>query len=356
MFDMNGDGMISRQEFRLGFNSLEIGLSYDEIDDLMRMISSRGDGRISYDDFIQKMDANIRHRRNILQPGVDDAVFKKLSDCLQYQSESLYDSLKTYDVDDSGTILRHDLVRVFKRLGLSTIEPHLPLILQTGGAGLKDERIDIASFSIKMMAEVEKRAKQTHFVKTKFMQKIHSMLRAKGLSLFDIFVKMDVNGGGDLSRIELKTGMQALGITITREEFDLFWKTIRQPVKTLTTQQAGAGSNWGKRSLGEQNKPKAESVSYLDLIKAFIDAGCIKFEKSTDRSNTLMAKYRQQLKKIGKTPDAALKIYDDRGVRFVFKNDFIDTSLSLGFEFSQEELLKIFEIICEQGTKQTEST
>ena len=27
----------------------------------------------------------------------------------------------------------------------------------------------IASFSIKMMAEVEKRAKQTHFVKTKFM-------------------------------------------------------------------------------------------------------------------------------------------------------------------------------------------
>ena len=46
---------------------------------------------------------------------------------------------------------------------------------------------------------------------------------------------MDVNGGGDLSRIELKTGMQALGIAITRYEFDLFWKTIRKPVKTLTT-------------------------------------------------------------------------------------------------------------------------
>ena len=107
---------------------------------------------------------------------MDDAVFKKISDCLQYQSESLYDSLKAYDLDDSGTILRHDLVRVFKRLGLSTIEPHLPLILQTGGAGLKDERIDIASFSVKMMNEVEKKSKQTNFVKTKFMQKIHSML------------------------------------------------------------------------------------------------------------------------------------------------------------------------------------
>ena len=221
------------------------------------------------------------------------------------------------------------------------------MILQTGGAGLKDERIDIVNFSIKMMAEVEKKSKETNYIKTKFMQKIHAMLRAKGLSLFDIFVKMDVNGGGDLSRIELKTGMQALGISITRQEFDLFWKTIRKPVRTLTTKRPGTSSNWGKRSISDQNKPKSESVSYLDLIKAFIDAGCIKFEKSTDRSNTLMAKYRQQLKKLGKTPDNALKIYDDRGVRFVFKNDFIDTSLSLGFEFSQEELLKIFEIICE---------
>ena len=66
MFDMNGDGLISRQEFRLGFNSLEIGLSYDEIDDLMRMMSSRRDGQISYDDFIQKMDATIRGRRHLL--------------------------------------------------------------------------------------------------------------------------------------------------------------------------------------------------------------------------------------------------------------------------------------------------
>ena len=101
------------------------------------------------------------------------------------------------------------------------------------------------------MNEVEKKSKQTNFVKTKFMQKIHTMLQTKGLSLFDIFVKMDVNGGGDLSRIELKTGMQALGIAITRYEFDLFWKTIRKPVKVLTTAKPGAGASWNKRSLGE---------------------------------------------------------------------------------------------------------
>ena len=40
-----------------------------------------------------------------------------------------------------------------------------------------------------------------------------------------------------------------------------------------------------------------------------------------------------------------MKIYDDRSLEYVFKNTFVDTSLSLGFEFSQEELLKIFEVI-----------
>lgn len=40
IFDVNGDGVISRQEFRLALNSLEIGLSYDEIDELMRSMSS----------------------------------------------------------------------------------------------------------------------------------------------------------------------------------------------------------------------------------------------------------------------------------------------------------------------------
>ena len=75
MFDRNGDGVINRQEFRLALNSLEIGLHYDEIDDLMRSISSQADGSISYDDFIMHMDANIRHRRVLLTDNVHEAVF-----------------------------------------------------------------------------------------------------------------------------------------------------------------------------------------------------------------------------------------------------------------------------------------
>ena len=48
-------------------------------------------------------------------------------------------------------------------------------------------------------------------------------------------------------------------------------------------------------------------------------------------------------------------MYDESDLRFVSKHAFIDISMAHGFDFSQDELLKIFEIICEQGTKGTDS-
>ncbi len=63
---------MSKQELRYGFATLEIGIKYDEIDDLMRLISSSTDGQISYDDFIAKLDANIRHRRGSIAHLVEE--------------------------------------------------------------------------------------------------------------------------------------------------------------------------------------------------------------------------------------------------------------------------------------------
>jgi len=128
MFDRDGNGSINRQEFSLALNSLDIGLHYDEIDDLTRSISTQADGSISYDNFIMHMDANIRHRRSELKPDVEEAVFQKLHQCLQYAGDSLYNILKRADFEDTDSILREDLIRILKRIGFSSVEPHLALI------------------------------------------------------------------------------------------------------------------------------------------------------------------------------------------------------------------------------------
>jgi len=113
----------------------------------MSIMSTRKDGLISYDDFIHKMDANIRHRQSMINNSVEEALFKKVSDCLHYSGESLYSALQSADYDESGSILKDDLSRVFKRIGLSTIEPNLPRIMEIGGVTPNQEKIDIISFS-----------------------------------------------------------------------------------------------------------------------------------------------------------------------------------------------------------------
>ena len=55
------------------------------------------------------------------------------------------------------------------------------------------------------------------------------------------------------------------------------------------------------------------------------------------------------------TPERAYKHYDEQDLRFVFKNDFVDISMALQFDFSQDELVKIFQIICSTGTQKTDS-
>ena len=57
IFDLNGDRLLNRKEFRLAMNSLGIGLRYDESDDLLKMVAPRAGGQVSYDDFVQALDA-----------------------------------------------------------------------------------------------------------------------------------------------------------------------------------------------------------------------------------------------------------------------------------------------------------
>lgn len=172
------------------------------------------------------MDANIRHRRGQLQESVTDALFAKLNKCLEYSGESLYESLKRCDIYNEDTILKEDLVRVLKRIGLSNVEPHLHLLLETGGASMEDERIDIQKFAYQLTEECRKLNKDKNLIKERFLRKLHSMLCTKGLSLFDFFMRLDVNKSSSINKVELKTGMQQLGIPITSAEFEAFWKAI----------------------------------------------------------------------------------------------------------------------------------
>ena len=61
-----------------------------------------------------------------------------------------------------------------------------------------DERIDIENFADRLTREVNRKVNDKKMIKEKFLRKLHSMLRTKGLSLFDFFMRLDVNRSATL--------------------------------------------------------------------------------------------------------------------------------------------------------------
>ena len=221
------------------------------------------------------------------------------------------------------------------------------MILKTGGIRLHDQVIEITDFVNKFTAELEQRTKQLSLVKMQVISKLNSLLHSLNISIFDFFVKMDTNKSGKVSKVELLTGLANYGLVLMQDETKMLWSMLHKPSKKLNTSQPSA-----KR---DPLKPKEPEISYFDLMTCFIQNGIVKFSRTTDSSDILIAKYRQQMKRLNLTVDKLYKTYDPKDVRFVFKHDFVDTSLLLGFEFADEELVKIFEHFCKQGDKE-EST
>lgn len=148
-------------------------------------------------------------------------------------TQSLYELMATYDFDNSGTILVQDVVRAFKKLGMLRPESHIAMILAAGGASENDERVDYVVFTQQLESQIVKQIGQNNKKNEELIHKVAATLQAKKMSPFEFFCTLDVNSSGRISKIELKTGMQALGIAISTPDYNELWKLIKKPVKKL---------------------------------------------------------------------------------------------------------------------------
>ncbi len=82
------------------------------------------------------------------------------------------------------------------------------------------------------------------------VHKVAAILQAKKMSPFEFYCTLDVNNSGRISKIELKTGMQSLGIHINSQEFNDLWKMVKKPVKKL--KKAGSSENEPPKKAGRK--------------------------------------------------------------------------------------------------------
>ncbi len=146
----------------------------------------------------------------------------------------MFDLFKTYDFEDSGSILTSDLPRVFKKLGLLHPEPHIAMLIEAGGARQTDERIDYVTYVQVLEGKIAKQIGLNNKRNHELIQMIAQSLATKRLSPFEFFSTLDVNNSARISKIEFKTGMQSIGIQIGTAEFADLWRMIKKPIKKIT--------------------------------------------------------------------------------------------------------------------------
>ena len=61
------------------------------------------------------------------------------------------------------------------------------------------------------------------------------------------------------------------------------------------------------------------------------------------------------MKKKNLSVEKAYRLFDPEDNKFVFLHDFTHECVMAGLEFSEEELAKIFEFLCQVGAKGTDS-
>jgi Ca2+-binding EF-hand superfamily protein len=186
---------------------LNIGLTYDEIDDLMKIADVDHSGSIKYDEFLSIMEVHIKRKKNQAEESAKEIIFHKLKSLLDNNKDSLIEIMFNYDLDNSGFIHTEDLSRVFKKIGILHPEPHMDTLKAAGGVLEGHDKIDYQIFSDKLYTQIQKtlglNIKKSH----ELVQKISAVIQAKKASVFDLYCILDINMSGSVSKLEFRTGI-----------------------------------------------------------------------------------------------------------------------------------------------------
>jgi hypothetical protein len=90
------------------------------------------------------------------------------------------------------------------------------------------------------------------------LKKLDECLKSKKMSPFDFFTTLDVNSNGSITKIELKTGMQSLGIEMSGDEYRQLWKMLKKPAKKIGVKGA---SQEGEEDEGRKGSGRNQTSS-----------------------------------------------------------------------------------------------
>ena len=318
-FDTDGDGTLSREEFRRGIASLELGIGVDEIDRLLELADENGDGELEYEEFVDRIlrrqsepHDELRHWKRQLQLAIQPKTLreiftewdrngtKRLSlNELKRGMLSLpvFKRLKLREVDieklfmaaDSskvGYLTRERFIRYFTGTAVGMeLSPHLPptVLLQNntpwGGDPLP---AGMAEAAVKHAAQ-EGRQDYTALTLDP-MQRLRDRLFERRVTSTEVFRAFDADRDGFVSRDDFIAGCTGSSHTVHRCLKDMKELGLSGPVASKLFDDI-EGSKRGyvelaafQRALSEPPPTQGWEAKVVATVQTVLDRAKIKVE------------------------------------------------------------------------------
>ena len=220
IFDTNGDGKISRKEFRNALKKLGLNkLSPKEFSALCRRYDSSGDGSaafISYEDFIKRV--------QYTKADLDTLANKLRSRVLENAKRGIshWETFRKLDTNGDGTVSKKEFRDAMAKIELKMSEGELRALMQrfgqSNGGQIKFE--DFCRF-------LAPRNEDLSYLERRLRQRLREMARIRGgLRSIDLrypFTDLDVTGTGRLSKRDFETSLGRIGLLVEPDEMNVLF-------------------------------------------------------------------------------------------------------------------------------------
>ena len=190
--DMDGGGVLDRDEVGEVMTQLGLEVSDDELDDILRKMDEDGSGEVEFEEFAEWFNLYRAQQKRL-------EAFQRLTHFDKSKAQEIFDQI---DEDGSGALDRNELAQLCQQLGRDMSRLELDAAMEqmdTDGTGA----IDFPVFRIWF----------------------EELLQGNDL-LREVFDAVDLDGGGVLDRDEVREVLIELGIPLSQEKLDEVMKQM----------------------------------------------------------------------------------------------------------------------------------
>jgi Ca2+-binding EF-hand superfamily protein len=245
-FDVNGDGVISVDEFRNGLNQLGVNLSEDRFQLLVKKTDANGDGDIDFGEFSKVM----RYDSEVLS---EDPYAKSASALKRQRSIKIFAQKSSINLEHSEELPQEETPVSPKKISATYMR---------------------SSSDVQDKKELEASARRDARLRAKIVENI--LQKNAGASIRDIFRSFDLDHNGFVDHMEFRKGLQRLGVQLTVNEFERLVGYVDkdkdgeidyQEFSSLIGLQEDGDSRGGSVYGGEHEKKSATARKEMSLVR-----------------------------------------------------------------------------------------